>query len=612
MSPWKALFTATLLASMSAASQQASDSQPSALPSKASEAQTGVQQTADPTPPAAAPAAPVQQPATVLAPTTMDQVVNLFIEREHALIKMLSDRTPMVETYVQNLTSDSQLGSVPSADHYFLGRMDMGDTAQWKDYLLDENSRTPNRLVGGLQKLYKVQYQPLGFSSMVYADRTDFDRQHYDFRYLRREFLGDVRCLVFDVIPKKDAGKGRFMGHIWIEDQAFNIVRLNGTYSPVRRNSAHFRMESWRLNLLPNYWVPSYIYSEGGGLGVDMKESFKAQTRIWAYDVKKSSKDDELTQVRVDSVTDQSATAQDASPLQAERLWQQRAEDDAMDGLTKSGLLAQVGDVDRILQTVVNNLEVTNNIELPVRTRVLLTAPLETFSVGNTIVISRGLVDVLPDEASLAAMLAHELAHIVLGHNSGNKFAFRDRANLTSVLARGLSHMVSRHSSGSDDEFIADPAYQDVVFKHSPQEEQAADKEAIELLKNSPYAQKLDNLGLFLKALQGRAPQLTALLTTHLGNPLVEGGTVNRLSALANPSPALDNAKLDQIAALPLGGRVKVNPWDDTAEMLKAAPVALNSARDKMPFEVTPFFPRLTRYSSAASIAALTTASTGQ
>jgi hypothetical protein len=170
--------------------------------------------------------------------------------------------------------------------------------------------------------------------------------------------------------------------------------------------------------------------------------------------------------------------------------------------------------------------------------------------------------------------------------------------------------MVSRHNLGSDDEFNDDPAYQDIVFKHSPQEEQAADKDAIELLKNSPYAQKLDNLGLFLKALQGRAPQLTALLTTHLGNPLAEGGTVNRLSALANPAPALDNAKLDQIAALPLGGRVKVNPWDDTAEMLKAPPVAINSARDKMPFEVTPFFPRLTRYGSTALTAALTTAST--
>ena len=87
---------------------------------------------------------------------------------------------------------------------------------------------------------------------------------------------------------------------------------------------------------------------------------------------------------------------------------------------------------------------------------------------------------------------------------------------------------------------------------------------------------------------------------------------MNRLSVLANRGPALDNAKLDQIAALPLGGRVKVNPWDDTAEMLKAAPVAINSARDKMPFEVTPFFPRLTRYGSAAPAAAVTTATTKQ
>ena len=131
----------------------------------------------------------------------------------------------------------------------------------------------------------------------------------------------------------------------------------------------------------------------------------------------------------MDSVTDASATAQDASPLQAERAWQQQAEDNVVERLTNAGLLAPDGDVDRILQTVVNNLEVTNNIDLPrpVRTRVLLTSPLETFSVGNTIVISRGLVDVLPDEASLAAVLSHELAHIVLGHNLGSKYAFNDR-----------------------------------------------------------------------------------------------------------------------------------------------------------------------------------------
>ena len=124
-------------------------------------------------------------------------------------------------------------------------------------------------------------------------------------------------------------------------------------------------------------------------------------------------------------------------------------------------------------------------------------------------------------------------------------------------------------------------------------------------------AQKLDSVGLFLKALQARAPQLSALLTTHLGNPLAAGGTVTRLSALEGQGPALDNAKLDQIAALPLGGRVKINPWNDKAEMVKTAPVAITSARDKMPFEVTPFFPRLSRYGGNTPTTAPTTAANG-
>ena len=583
----KWIVTATLLASLSAVAQQAADSQSSSQPAapaaiqSAPPVQPSAAESAQTAPAATQPTEP-PQPAVLAAPTTMDQVVSLFIEREHGLIKAMATRTPVVETYLQNLTADPILGAVPSEDHYFLGRMDMGQSVDRKDYLKEEQKSIQERLLGGFQKLYKVQYQPLGFSWMVYADRSDFDREHYDFHYARREFLGDVRCLVFDVTPKKGSGRGRFLGRIWIEDQGFNIVRLNGTYVPAPRNSYFFHMDSWRLNLIPGYWVPAFIYSEEGDFsaGAKNKLAFKAQTRIWGYELKKGGKDDELTQIRVDSVTDQSPTTQDASPLQAERAWQQQAEDNVVERLTNSGLLAPEGDVDHILQTVVNNLEVTNNIDLPrpVRTRVLLTAPLETFSVGNTIVISRGLVDVLPDEASLAAVLSHELAHIVLGHNLGSKYAFNDR-----ML------------------FSDEGTYQNLGFRHIPEEETAADKKAVEILKNSPYAQKLDSVGLFLKALQQRAPALTALLTTHLGNPLASNGTVTRLSALSTQGPVLENTKLDQIAALPLGGRVKVNPWDNKAEMVKTAPVAITSARDKMPFEVTPFFPRLSRYGATAT-----------
>ncbi len=527
--------------------------------------------------PAAAPVAPTAQ----AAPVTMDQVVDRVLEREKSLVKMLSARTPVVETYLQNLTQDTQLGPVPKDDRYFLGRMDLTDSIDRSDYLKDKEDGMEKRLLGGFTKMFKFQYQPLGFSWMIYADRNDFDRQHYDFRYIRREFTGDVRTLVFDVTPKKDAGRGRFLGRIWVEDQDFNIVRLNGTYTHASRNTYYFHMDSWRLNLIPGYWVPTYIYSEEGDFtaGAKNKIAFKAQTRMWGYNLKTGTANDELTNIRVDSVKDDTPATQDASPLAAQREWQQQAEDNVLERLERSGLMAPEGELDKVLQTVVNNLQITNNIELPrpIRTRVLITSPLETFSVGNTIVISRGMIDVLPDEASLAAVLSHELAHIVLGHNLGSQYAFNDR-----ML------------------FSDESTYQNFGFKHIPEEEAAADKKAIEMLKNSPYAQKLDAAGLFIKVLQTRAPQLAALLQAHLGNNIAENGTVTRMSQLATSAPALDWNKLDQIAALPLGGRVKLNPWDNKVEMVKAQPVAITSARDKMPFEVTPFFPRLTRYGANA------------
>jgi len=578
---------ASLLLTLAAVAQQPADTQSGSQP-----APTQMSAPAN-TPEQAQPAAPVQSatpaqtqtsapanaqpapPPAAAQPATMDQVVDRFVLREKGLIKMLQTRTPVIETYLQNLTLDPALGPVPQNDKYFLGRMDLSVSIDRKDYIRDDQSMEKH-LLGGFSKLFKIQYQPLGFSWMIFADRSDFDRQHYDFRYVRREFLGEVRCLVFDVTPKPKSGQGRFLGRIWVEDQDYNIVRLNGTYAPRPRNAYFFHMDSWRLNLIPGYWVPAFIYSEEGDFSAGAKNqlAFKAQTRIWGYNVRKDGASDELTNIRVDSVQDDSPTAQDATPLAAERNWQQQAEDNVVERLTRAGLLAPEGDIDKILQTVVNNIEVTNNIDLPrpVRTRVLLTSPLETFSVGNTIIISRGLIDVLPDESSLAMALTHELAHIVLGHNLGSKYAFNDR-----ML------------------FSDESTYENLGFRHIPEEEAAADKKAVDMLKNSPYAQKLDSAGLFLKMLNNRAGALSALLTAHLGNNMTEGANVTRMSSLMGSAPQIDWNKLDQIAALPMGGRVKLNPWDDKVDLVKSQPVAITSARDKMPFEVTPFFPRLTR-----------------
>jgi len=216
---------------------------------------------------------------------------------------------------------------------------------------------------------------------------------------------------------------------------------------------------------------------------------------------------------------------------------------------------------------------VTNNLDIQpeVHCRVLLTTPLESFTVGHTIVMSRGMIDVLPDEASLAMILAHELAHIALGHRLDTKMAFNDRLF-----------------------FPDERTFQRMDFARDRGEEEAADKKAIELLNNSPYKDKLANAGLFLKAVQARAPELKNLIRPHLGDSLLNGDAT-KMSVLMTNSPQFDPAKVDQVAALPLGGRVKVDPWTDQLELIKTKPVSITVASDKMPFEVTPFYPFLTR-----------------
>ncbi len=65
--------------------------------------------------------------------------------------------------------------------------------------------------------------------------------------------------------------------------------------------------------------------------------------------------------------------------------------------------------------------------------------------------------------------------------------------------------------------------------------------------------------------------------------------------------PASADKKTQAITALPIGGRVKLDPWNDHLELLKSKPVGNVAEREKMPFEVTPFMPYLTRFGSEAA-----------
>ena len=202
----------------------------------------------------------------------------------------------------------------------------------------------------------------------------------------------------------------------------------------------------------------------------------------------------------------------------------------------------------------------------------LVPRPLESFTVGRTIVLSRGLIDVLPNEASLAMMLAHELSHVLLGHELiDTRFAYADRLMVT------------------DTELLAQ-----VGTRRSAEEESAADAAAIQMLDNSPYAEQLADAGLFLRILAIRASGLPNLLMPHVGDVITDGNLKLRLTELMLRSPELEQDKLDQISALPLGARLYVNPWTGGLELLQTGSTSPGSIREKAPLAVTPLTPVIT------------------
>ncbi len=181
---------------------------------------------------------------------------------------------------------------------------------------------------------------------MIYIDMNGLDRQHYQFDYVRREFLGDVRCVVFDVTPLPKSGRGRFKGRFWAEDQNYTIVRFNGVYTPVAGiNGFNLHFDSWRLNIEPGLWLPAFVFSQES----DLKDflgnhvRFKSQTRLWGYDLKSASHQEEFSELTIESPNAQDqagAEEKDRSPIEAEREWQHQAEVNVLDRLQRTGLLA--------------------------------------------------------------------------------------------------------------------------------------------------------------------------------------------------------------------------------------------------------------------------------
>ncbi len=348
-------------------------------------------------------------PKIEFASRTQEQLTRRIFAGEREMIAGIRNTSPLLETYFQSLWPSTKDQS-PIDDAYFLSKVDFA-----RGYKPAGGGRRGYQtfLFGGTRESRKVQVNngerweqnPDGFLDMLFVDLEAFDADTYRLRYLQNDTWSGRICLVFSVIPKMPHLQGQFEGQIWVETSALKIVRIKGTFTPPRSPKLlrrivgggtfpiYLSFDSVRTEVAPGSWLPSYSYFD--------------ETRTWR-------------QIDRDAETDIRYRGhifiwgyQDFHPTNDEMIWDHKP--DEIVRLETDRVLARPGSMERTLTAIARRIVDANGINLPeVECRVLLTTPIEIFSTGNTIVLSRGLLNILPDESIIPVLLAHEIANMAM------------------------------------------------------------------------------------------------------------------------------------------------------------------------------------------------------
>lgn len=545
-----------------------------------------------------------QQEIRKLTPA-QSALIDKAIAREKIVVETLKKRTPLVETYIQNMRPDPVMSAAPESDTHFLARIDFGKVINDSPYVNEKPGEKGGKLgffkgslsyITHLSSALHLTYHDSGFVQMLLIDSNSFNRQTYQFSYVRAQFQGSVPVLLFDVQPVKKNATGRFAGRIYVDKNSGSIVRFTGSFAGgVTDVSEYFHFDSYRTSSPDGTWLPYEVYvEETDPKSPEHTLKFKALSYIWGYQLKVPQTDASEADIEVESGGENAPQTQDMSPLAQQRMWVQQAEDNVIDRLYIAGLIDAPSEFDKTMTQIANNILAYNKIPVdrPFKVRTLLTAPLETLAVGNTLLISKGLIDTTavytPDGANdpqlgnLYALLAFQVAHVILGHHIDTKFAFNDR-----LL------------------FPSEAVFQKIPMHHTDAENAAAAKKAVELLAGAPELEKGEQyFSLYLQQLQAREKGLKALTDPQMGDSLFRPDGTFWLSALLNKGPKLNNTDTTQQAALPLDSFLKTDSWTDQVIQLNSPVDRLLGAADKMPFEVHAIFLQLNEYKAPAPPAA--------
>jgi hypothetical protein len=400
--------------------------------------------------------------------------------------------------------------------------------------------------------------RPEGVAPMIYLDSAGIGADRYVFQYLGTETLGGFRTWTFLLKPRPSAGPGAFSGKIWVVDH--DIVRFTGSFiaaSP-RQKGGYVSFDSARFKGANGHWLPWKTYLDETAAppsapGIAMR----ARIGVWGFD----SQDRGIlgmAGIKADETVDTTHAAEMQSISEDVYL---EAENNLLRWLVGVGFLAPGGKFERdVCDPIIDDILTANNITLdrPLTCRILLTAPAETVLFESVIGVSRTVFDLAPNTATVAVLIAREVAlakirssHLDLAWGRPNILMGRDERELISVLAAAPTQV----------------------------ERDQADDLALEYVMRlkSYKRQDLETAAIFLYTASEACKTKPALLTPRFGDGLPGCGREARINRMALAAPPGSESN----PAMYVGSRTKINPWDDSVGRVTAQ-------RENAPFRIIP------------------------
>jgi hypothetical protein len=433
---------------------------------------------------------------------TQKQISKRIFAKERDMVRKLASVHFVTEAYMQSLGHpqakgmDLALGEESDSvidDLYVLAQVDFGreygdrpvervlfGEHPWRRHYIQKNT-------GALEHIF-----PAGFLSMFFVDLYGFDADRYSLIYRGSENLAGTECLVFTVAPVNERDSGRFRGEIWIDSSSYSIVRAKGVFTgPYERwyrgSGKYFHFDSWRERVGDSWWLPSVSYfNERRAFRTDGDLEFHYRGYAFLWQQRESKVDGPQSSIRNDDA--RSSTVKEDPPGA-------RFQNSLVARLEADGLLATPGQEEQRLDRIVQQIAPMSRAELhKIDCRMLLTTPVEMFAVGDVIVVSRGLLNIVPDDSVLAVMLARQVAHIVLGHT-----------RITGSFPQSLFDRQDKKD------------FDGVGISWRPDEEAAADSEATVLLRGSIYESAVANASVFLSQLKSQSHRFPNLARPRFG-----------------------------------------------------------------------------------------------